>query len=44
MRLRLLAPLAASTLTASLSLAATKPPAQAFQGLDAFIAKALADQ
>ena len=44
MRLRLLAPLAASTLTASLSLAATRPPAQAFQGLDAFIEKALADQ
>jgi CubicO group peptidase (beta-lactamase class C family) len=44
MRSALLAPLAASTLTASLALAATRPPAQAFQGLDALIDKALADQ
>lgn len=44
MRLRLLAPLAASTLAATVSLAATRPPAQAFQGLDALIDRALADQ
>ena len=45
MRLRLLAlPLAVSTLAAPLALAATKPPAQAFQGFDAFVDKALADQ
>ena len=45
MRLRLLClPLAAATLIASPSPAATRPPAQAFQGLDALIEKALADQ
>ena len=45
MRSRLLVlPLAASTLVATVSAAATRPPAQAFQGLDAFIDKALADQ
>jgi CubicO group peptidase (beta-lactamase class C family) len=42
--MRLLVPLAASTLAASLSFGATRPPAQAFQGLDALIEKALADQ
>jgi CubicO group peptidase (beta-lactamase class C family) len=45
MRLRLLAlPLAVSTLAAGPAHAATRPPAQAFQGLDALIEKALADQ
>jgi CubicO group peptidase (beta-lactamase class C family) len=45
MRLRLLAlPLAVSTLAASDSPAATRPPARALQGLDALIEKALADQ
>lgn len=45
MRLRLLAlPLACSTLVAMPSVAATKPPAEAFKGLDALIEKALADQ
>jgi CubicO group peptidase (beta-lactamase class C family) len=45
MRLRLLAvPLAASALAGPPSFAATKPPAQAFQGLDALIEKALVDQ
>lgn len=45
MRLRLLAlPLAVSTLAPIAALAATRPPAQAFQGFDAFVEKALADQ
>ena len=37
-------PLACSVLAASASFAATRPPAQAFQGLDALIEEALADQ
>lgn len=45
MRSRLsILPLACSVLAASASFAATRPPAQAFQGLDALIEKALADQ
>src|SRR5262245_39858022 len=45
MLLRLLAvPLAVSTLAATAAVAATRPPAQAFQGFDAFVEKALADQ
>ena len=45
MSLRLLAlPLALSTFASSAAFAATRPPAQAFQGFDAFVEKALADQ